>query len=112
MRRVLNNGLDTHLTKLEEVMTKHIKIANQDDNALEWMRQMSNERFRHLPVIDEEGKAIAVLSQGDFMSYTWPQLMMNVKENVKMTAMSNKQLFMIVGSIMVYTLGLSIILSL
>lgn len=112
MTRVLNNGLDAQLTNLEEVMTKHIKIARAEDDALEWMRQMSNDRFRHLPVVDEDGKAIAILSQGDFMSYSWPELMKNVKESVKMIALSNQQLILILGSMLIYGLGLTIILNL
>ena len=46
---------------------------------LDWMRIMSNERFRRLPVVDDEGRIKAVFTQGDFVSYTWPDLIYQMK---------------------------------
>ena len=34
-------------------MTSPVKVAKKDDNLLAWLRQMSNERFRHVPVVDK-----------------------------------------------------------
>ena len=43
-----------------------MRAAKEDDNLLDWLRIMSNDRFRHLPVVDEEGKVVSMMSQGDF----------------------------------------------
>ena len=48
-------------------MTKSVKVANQNDNLITWLRQMSNERFRHLPVVDKKDNLIGVVSIGDLV---------------------------------------------
>ena len=85
MRRLINKGLDPITTPLSAIMTTDLKLANGDDDLLDWLRLMSNERFRHLPVIDDQGKLISIMSQGDFVSYTWPELMVRVKEQAQAT---------------------------
>jgi CBS domain-containing protein len=85
MRRLINKGLDPLTTPLSAIMTTDLKLAKADDNLLDWLRQMSNERFRHLPVVDENGTLLSIMSQGDFVSYTWPELMGRVKEQAKAT---------------------------
>ncbi len=74
MIRVLGPGLDPAKTKLSEIMTTDVKTANINDELVDWMKTMSNQRFRHLPVVDEHGKLINVMSQGDFVAHTWPDL--------------------------------------
>ena len=37
-------------------MTKNPRVANENDNVLDWLRIMSNDRFRRLPVVDEKNK--------------------------------------------------------
>ena len=85
MRRLINNGLDPVSTPLSAIMTTDLKLARADDNLLDWLRQMSNERFRHLPVVDEQGTLVSIMSQGDFVSYTWPELMGRVREQAQAT---------------------------
>lgn len=89
MRRLINKGLDPQTTLLSTIMTTDLKLANVDDNLLDWLRQMSNERFRHLPVVDDEGKLISIMSQGDFVSYTWPELIGRVREQAQATFATN-----------------------
>ena len=85
MRRLINKGLDPVTTPLSAIMTTDLKLANAEDNLLDWLRQMSNERFRHLPVVDDDGKLISIMSQGDFVSYTWPELFSRLKEQARAT---------------------------
>ena len=80
-----------------------VKVAKKDDNLLSWLRQMSNERFRHVPVVDKEGKLINVMSQGDFVSYTWPNLMYQVKEIAKENYFKANQVVLIILSLLIYT---------
>ena len=75
MRRLLNKRMDPDQTTLDQIMTTDLKMARADDDLLDWLRLMSNERFRHLPVVDDQGIIISMMSQGDFVSYTWPELM-------------------------------------
>ena len=104
MRRLLNNGLDPRTTPLSQIMTRELKVAQPDDNILDWVRQMSNERFRHVPIVDESGKLVNIMSQGDFVSYTWPELLTQVKDRAMETISSKYQIFYIAGAIALYTL--------
>jgi CBS domain-containing protein len=97
MRRLLNDGRDPNTTKLSDIMTTNLKLAKADDNLLEWLQQMSNERFRHLPVVDDHGVLVNMMSQGDFVSYTWPQLLNRVAEQVKATFEINPSIFAAIG---------------
>jgi CBS domain-containing protein len=75
MRRVLHKSLDPKSTPLSAIMTSEVRTGRPDDAVIDWLRQMSNERFRHLPVVNEQGRLINLMSQGDFVSFTWPDLL-------------------------------------
>lgn len=110
LRRLLRYNLDPKTTVLSSIMTKEVKTANADDDVVDWLRIMSNERFRHLPVIDEEGKLINVFSQGDFVSYTWPSLLLILSNTAAKTFLGRKtQLTLLVVGILIYTLIVTII---
>ena len=104
MRKIVNAGRDAKHTKLSEVMTTEVRTARADDDVLDWLRIMSNERFRRLPIVDDEGRLQAVFTQGDFVSYTWPELMSQATQLAKATVFRNWHIFLIVGAVMLYTL--------
>lgn len=87
MRRLLDKGLDANTTPIRDIMTANLKLAHEEDSVVEWLQIMSNERFRHLPVVDANGKLINLMSQGDFVSYTWPQLLVRAKDAAVKTFM-------------------------
>jgi signal-transduction protein with cAMP-binding, CBS, and nucleotidyltransferase domain len=105
MRRLLNNALDPNTTKLRDIMTTDLKIARADDDLLDWLRQMSNDRFRHLPVVSDDGVIINIMSQGDFVSYTWPQLIDRLKEQTRATFDINPSIFTALIGVTVLLLG-------
>ena len=104
MRKLLNNSMNPKTTKLKDIMTSPVKVADKDDQLTSWLRQMSNERFRHVPVVDKTGKLINVMSQGDFVSYTWPNLVYQVKEMAKENYFKANQVVLIIVCLLVYTL--------
>ena len=106
MKKLLNNGMNPNTTKLKEIMTSPVKVADKDDELVGWLRQMSNERFRHVPVVDKKGKLINIMSQGDFVSYTWPDLIYQVKELAKEGYPKINQLVIVCLGVLVYTLVL------
>ncbi len=113
LRRLLAERLDQQTTPLSSIMTPEVRTAKPDDDIVDWLRLMSNERFRHLPVVDPEGRLINVLSQGDFVSYTWPQLLGSVKEKAAETLQSPMaQIPILIGALMVYTLVMIVIFKL
>ena len=103
LKKLIPNSMNPKTTKLKQIMTSPVKVAKKDDNLLTWLRQMSNERFRHVPVVDKDGKLINVMSQGDFVSYTWPNLMYQVKEVAKENYFKANQVVLIVLSLLIYT---------
>lgn len=58
----------------------------------------------HLPVVDEHGALVSIMSQGDFVSYTWPQLLGRVAEQTKATFNINPSIFTAVGALVVFML--------
>lgn len=110
MRRLLAKGLDANTTPIRDIMTSELKVAKEDDQVIEWLRVMSNERFRHLPVVDAHGTLLNIMSQGDFVSYTWPQLIARATEAVAKTFAERFHLHLIVGGIMLYSIAMLFII--
>lgn len=104
MRRLLNRALDPSATRLEEIMTRELKVARKDDELLGWLQQMSNERFRHLPIVDDQGRLINIMSQGDFVSYTWPQLLNRIGEQARATFDVNPSIYLAIGGAVLFIL--------
>lgn len=101
MRRVLHKGLDPKITAIKEVMSTTIRTANENDTLVDWIRIMSTERFRHLPIVDDHGTLIGMMSQGDFVSHTWPDLFEHLRRTVKERLGMPLQLMMIVVSLVI-----------
>ena len=103
MKKLVFNQKNPKTTKLKDIMTKSVKVAGKDDDLITWLRQMSNERFRHVPVVDKSGRLINIMSQGDFVSYTWPNLLYQVKEIAKENYFKASQVILIILSLLTYT---------
>lgn len=110
MNKLVAKGMDAKTTKLSEIMTAEPRLAHEDDLMTDWLRIMSNERFRRLPVVDDAGRIKAVFTQGDFVSYTWPEMTRQMTTMAKATITSNWPYFLIGGGIALYTLLMLIIL--
>lgn len=111
MNKLVGRGMDAKTTTLSEIMTEDPRVAREDDDMLDWLRMMSNERFRRLPVVDGEGRIRAVFTQGDFVSYTWPDLMGQMRSLVRAQVGTNFHYLLIGGAILVYVLAMVVVLS-
>ena len=105
MRRLLAKGLDPRATQLHEIMTSDLKVAKPEDELLDWLRQMSNDRFRHVPVVGEDGRIINIMSQGDFVSYTWPQLLGRLTQQAKASFDLSPSMFLAFGGAVIFMLA-------
>ncbi len=104
LRRLLRDNMDQKTTILSAIMTDKVRTAREDDEVVDWLSIMSNERFRHLPVVSAEGKLINVLSQGDFVSYTWPSLLTVLKNKAAETFFGGySQLSVLAICLLLYT---------
>jgi CBS domain-containing protein len=110
LKRLVNKGRDPASTRLGEIMTSNPRVARAEDDMLDWLRIMSNERFRRLPVVDAEGRIVAVMTQGDFVSYTWPDLIYQGRQMMRASVAKNYHLILIGGGIMLYSLVMILLL--
>lgn len=108
LRRVVAEHRDPSTTRVSDVMTTELRLARADDDLVGWLRIMSNERFRRLPIVDADDRLIAVMTQGDFVSYTWPELLDQAKNMAKATFGPDLSMaFMVVG-LLIYTVAIII----
>ncbi len=104
MKKLVDKGLDAEATPLSQVMTTELRMARETDDVIDWLRIMSNERFRRLPVVDSEGRIKAIFTQGDFVSYTWPDLMYQASYLARATIGRNFPGILVIGGILLYSL--------
>lgn len=110
LRRVIAAGRDPAETTLKDIMSTDLKLANQNDEVAEWLRIMSNERFRRLPVVDDDRRLVTIMTQGDFVSYTWPQLLTVASAKVEERIGSNNQHLLILGGALLYAVAMVFLL--
>jgi len=104
MNKVLFNNMDYKKLKLKDVMTVRVQTANENDSVTDCLRRMSNGRFRHMPITNDKGKLLGMMSQGDFVAYTWPEVWNRVKEHASLAINNKYQPLLILGGVLVYTL--------
>lgn len=63
--RVAAEGRDPAKTRLEEVMTANPVTMNPGGTALDALRLMQDDGFRHVPITDDD-RPIGIVSKGDF----------------------------------------------
>ena len=64
-RKVILNNLSSKDTNVSEIMTSDVKTVKTSQTIDECLLIMSNNHIRHLPVIDDDGNPISVLSVMD-----------------------------------------------
>ena len=106
VKKLVKDGLSAKNTNLEAIMTKNPRVANEHDSILDWLRIMSNDRFRRLPVVDEEGKIKVIFTQGDFVSYTWPDLIYQASQLAKSTFMRGFSVNTLLIMMLVYAIAI------
>ena len=62
MNKLVAKELDARTTAVSDIMTANPRLAREIDDMIDWLRIISNERFRRLPVVDENGHIKAVFT--------------------------------------------------
>ncbi len=106
VKKLVNNNKSPKTTKLEDIMTPNPRVANENDDVLDWLRIMSNDRFRRLPVVDSNGKIKVIFTQGDFVSYTWPDLIYQASQLAKASFMKGFSFNTLLIMMLVYSVAL------
>ncbi|MGZ4178157.1 MAG: CBS domain-containing protein [Solirubrobacteraceae bacterium] len=67
--RCMSEGTDP-TTPVADRMTRHVLTAAPGTELAEAMALMVDGRFRHLPIVNDEGRVIGLVSMRDLMAYT------------------------------------------
>ena len=106
VKKLVNNNMSPKTTKLEDIMTLNPRVANENDDVVDWLRIMSNDRFRRLPVVDADGKIKVIFTQGDFVSYTWPDLIFQASQLAKASFMKGFSINTLLTFMVIYGVAL------
>ena len=85
LTRVVGAGLDPHSTSVAQVMTKDPVCVPPQITLEEAMKIITQQRFRHLPVV-ENGKVLGVVSSGDLTHRLVADKAVDVRELVDTAA--------------------------
>jgi CBS domain-containing protein len=69
-RKIILLGKASKDTKVSEIMSDKVLYVTLDRSIDECMAIMSEKRFRHLPVMDEQQKVVGIVSIGDLVKET------------------------------------------
>jgi CBS domain-containing protein len=75
-----SDALWSHLV-VGDVMTPHPMVIRPDDSLSEALRRLTAGHRRHLPIVDERGRVLGLISIRDILSYIaerFPEEMMNL----------------------------------
>lgn len=68
VRQLGTGGADVMSVPISQVMTATVQTCTTGEDALVILERMTQGRFRHLPVVDDNGHMLGVVSIGDAVS--------------------------------------------
>jgi CBS domain-containing protein len=72
-RGLADHGADLLTLRVGDLMTREVSTCSPDDGIDQLMHQMTEGRFRHLPVV-EDGSMIGIISIGDVVKHRLEEL--------------------------------------
>ena len=63
--KVVGEGRDPNNTRVEDVMTDSLVTCRADDDVENAMRAMAQNQLRRIPVVDDSGQLVGIISQAD-----------------------------------------------
>ena len=67
LMREVYKDTDLRAVRVEDVMTRDLVTGNPDHNIEYVMAKMTEGRFRHMPVLDDENTLVGIISIGDIV---------------------------------------------
>ena len=64
-RKVILQGRDSASTRVNEIMTSDLYTVGPTQSVNDCMQLMTEQRIRHLPVVEDDGTLVGVVSIGD-----------------------------------------------
>jgi CBS domain-containing protein len=72
-RGLADHGADLLQMRVSDLMTREVSTCSPEDGIDRLMQQMTEGRFRHLPVV-QDGRMIGIISIGDVVKYRLQEL--------------------------------------
>ena len=69
LTRVIGSHRDAEATRVDAVMTSHVVFCKPQDELDEVAETMRSNRIRHVPVCDDEGRLLGLVSIGDLNAW-------------------------------------------
>ncbi|MEM6494137.1 MAG: CBS domain-containing protein [Pseudomonadota bacterium] len=79
VRRLADLGQDLAETRVEEIMTREVKTCSPEETLERVLHTMTQGRFRHMPVIDNE-KLVGIVTIGDVVKHRLNKLELEALE--------------------------------
>ena len=74
LNRVISEDKDPQTTQVSEVATSKPIVVKEDAHIKECAQILRDKGFRHLPVVNDNGKHIGIVSSRDFFQYVAEEL--------------------------------------
>ena len=69
-RKIILQGKSSKETQVREIMSDKVAYVTPKATLDEWMALMTEKHFRHLPVLDDDGAVVGMVSIGDLVKET------------------------------------------
>ena len=74
MTKVVVEKRDPQSTKIKDVMVSPVITVSEDDSIEDALKFMSKKHIRHLPLLDKQGKPVAMVSIRDVLRHRMKEL--------------------------------------
>jgi CBS domain-containing protein len=94
LRKIAGQNIDVDTTPVSEVMTRNPQTLSKSAPLVYALHQMSNGGYRHIPLTDENGHPVAVVSMRDIVEYIvsmYPEEIMNLPANPDQSITSTRE---------------------
>ncbi|MEM7733865.1 MAG: CBS domain-containing protein [Pseudomonadota bacterium] len=109
VKRIVGAGKSADGMKVSDIMTRDPSVAREDDEIETWMKTMSQKRFRRIPVVGDDDRLIAILTQTDLIAYAWPVLLSQTKELALRESRRMFYALLIGGGLLIYAIAMVIL---
>jgi CBS domain-containing protein len=74
VRHLHSSGTSVLGATVSQIMTSEVTTGTADDNIADLAGTMTEQRVRHVPIVDREGKLAAIVSIGDIVKHRLSEL--------------------------------------